>query len=126
MSRLNAYKKTQTSTASRERILVLLLQTGLRRIREGKDAFIAGDNPAGQVAVRKASDIVWELLNTLDGKHAPDLANNLTEVYTATNLRLVRAMMSNAPEPLAEAEIIFAPIVAAFEQAVDEVTGKAA
>ncbi len=126
MSRLNAYKKTQTSTASRERILVMLLQTGLRRIREGADAFEAGDNDGGQTAVRKASDIVWELLNTLDGNRAPELAKNLTEVYTATNLRLVRAMMTNTASPLREAETIFSPIVDAFEQAVAEVTGKAA
>ena len=126
MSRFNAYQKTQTSTASKERILVMLLQTALRRMREGADAFDAGERLKGQTAVRKASDIVWELLNTLDAKIAPELAANLTEVYTATNLRLLRAMTLSQSAPLREAERIFEPIVDAFEKAVREMAGKAA
>ncbi len=126
MSRISAYQKTQTTTASPERILVLLLQTGLRRIREAADAFEKEDYPTGQIGVRKASDIVWELLNTLDASHDPELAKNLSEVYMAVNMRLLRAMTSQDLAALKEAETIFQPICEAFEAAVAEVTGKAA
>jgi|GEM_PF-599665 len=118
------YQTTANTTASKERLMVMLFQAALKHIRSAKGMFDAGNTMDAEIAVRKALDIVWELQDTLNPQVAPDLVQNLADVYTFVNLRLLNALTSKSRAPLEDADVAFAPIVSAFEQAVNQVQGQ--
>ncbi len=116
-----AYLQTRNETASRERLMVLLFEAALRHTRMGTAA-IEARRPADAVqALTRASDIVAELMATLDRKRAPELCDNLLGVYTFAAQRLMRAVVADDAGAAREAERVLAPVAEAFAEAVREV-----
>jgi len=115
------YQATANTTASKERLMVMLFQAALKHIRTAKGLYDSEHVMDAEIAVRKALDIVWELQDTLNPEVAPELAQNLADVYTFVNLRLLNALTSKSRAPLEDADVAFSPIVSAFEQAVTAV-----
>ena len=117
------YSQAERETASPERLMVLLFQAALRNIRNGA-AFLE-DGRAGEAgrALGKASDIVVELHATLDRSRAPELCDQLAEVYRFVCYRLNTAALSRDVRAARDAERAFAPIADAFEKAVASVAG---
>ena len=115
------YAKFERETASPERLMVLLFQAALRNIRSGTSALEAGKGLEGTRDLRKASDIVLELLATLDRSRAPELCDQLSDVYRFVCQRLGAAALSRDTKAAREAERAFAPIVEAVETAVASV-----
>ncbi|MCP4503812.1 MAG: flagellar protein FliS [Deltaproteobacteria bacterium] len=115
------YQKTQSTTASKERIMVMLFQTALKHIRSAKSLYDEGQIMNADILVRKALDIIWELQDTLNPTVAPELVTNLSDIYTFVNLRLLNTLTSKTKAPLDDADRAFAPLVDAFEKAVEQV-----
>jgi flagellar protein FliS len=111
------YGQTQNQTSSRERIMVLLFQAALRHMRNGAAALEQSRRADATQVLNKANDIVLELHATLDARVAPQLAEQLGEIYRFVASRLLSAMMRGDPQAVREAERAFAPLVDAFEQA---------
>lgn len=112
------YAQTQNETASKERLMVLLFETAIRHIRNGAAALEAGQRAEANKLLGKASDIVLEFHGTLDAAQAPELCEQLAEIYRFTAFRLTDAIGSGDPKAAREAERAFAPLVEAFSQAV--------
>lgn len=123
MSYAKRYVETQDQTASRERILVMLLEGALRFMRQGGLALDQGDRATAARAVGRALDIVLELRATLDPKHAPELTERLSDVYAFVGGRLLVAQATGSPEALAEAERTFRPVAEAFGKVVGNGSG---
>lgn len=115
------YAKTQTETASKERMMVLLFQHALRQIRAGAAALEASQASEAASALGRANEIVCELHATLDVKAAPQMCEQLGELYRFVSARLVAAMCQRDPKPAREAERVFAPLVDAFGEAVEKI-----
>ena len=115
------YAQAERETASPERLLVLLFQAALRNIRAGVTALEEGKPGDAGRAFGKASDIVIELHATLDRQKAPELCDQLAEVYRFVCHRLGAAALSRDVRAAREAERAFAPIADAFEKAVASV-----
>ena len=120
MTAARAYARTQTETASKERLMVLLLQAAHRHMNAGARHFQDKRHAEGIKSTAKAQDIVSELLGTLDPRRAPDLCNQLTAIYTFVLDRLVKGMTTREPKPLQEASRAFEPIAQAFAEAVQK------
>jgi len=112
------YAQSERETASPERLMVLLFQAALRHMRSGIAALEAGKPSEAGHALGKASDIVIELHASLDRSKAPELCEQLAEVYRFVCRRLGDATLSRDARVAREAERAFAPIADAFEQAV--------
>jgi flagellar protein FliS len=112
------YANATRETASPERLMVLLFQAALRNMRNGTAALEAGRSHEGATALSKAAEIVIELHASLDRSKAPELCDNLAELYRFVCLRLNTAALSRDVGPAREAEKAFAPIADAFEKAV--------
>lgn len=125
MNAAKAYARTQTETASPQRLMVLLFEAALRHMRAGAVALETGDRHAGVTSLGKATDIVAELSATLDVSRAPELAQALKDVYLFVSGRLIRAAATGEGEAAREAERAFAPIADAFSQAVERQAGAA-
>jgi flagellar protein FliS len=111
------YGQTQNQTSSRERLMVLLFQAALRHMRNGAAALEQQRKAEATAVLNKANDIVMELHATLDARVAPQLAEQLGEVYRFVASRLLCGMLRGDVAKVREAERAFAPLVDAFEHA---------
>lgn len=120
MNQVNRYAQTQNATASKERLMVLLFEAGLRHIRTGAQALEDKRIDQALLPLTKASDIVMELSRTLDGSKAPELCASLKDLYGFVNGRLVSAAIAHDAKAAREAERVFLPIVEGFQGAVEK------
>jgi flagellar protein FliS len=81
MSKLNAYRKTSVTTATKEQILIMLYEAAINHLKRASDACQKNDLAAKGVSVGKAHDIINELSNTLDFEVGGDVAANLENLY---------------------------------------------
>jgi flagellar protein FliS len=119
------YARTQNETASKERLMVLLFEAALRHMRAAGPALTARRFAEANTAIGKASNIVTELLATLDRSKAPQLCDNLAQVYTFVLDRLIKALSDRDAKWVREAERAFAPIATGFAEAVRQVESQA-
>jgi flagellar secretion chaperone FliS len=112
------YAQSQRQTASPERLMVLLFQAALKNMRSGATHLTSGRYTEGARVLLKAADIVVELRATLDRPKAPQLCDQLGEVYHFVCGRLNAAALSRDVRAAREAERVFAPVAEAFEAAV--------
>jgi flagellar biosynthetic protein FliS len=121
MTRANAYKNVQATTASKERLMALLFEAALRHIRHGRSALEKKDRTAFFTAMEKASAIVIELQCTLKPEVAPELCEQLKDIYGFVVGRLLQAATTGNPTFITDAERAFAPVADAFIQAAAQV-----
>jgi flagellar protein FliS len=124
MTRANAYKTVQASTASKERLMALLFETALRHMRQGRAALERKDRNTFFTAMEKAAAIVIELKCTLNPEHAPQLVEQLKDIYGFVIGLLVQAAIKSDARLVSEAERAFAPVAEAFIQAAAQVQGQ--
>jgi flagellar protein FliS len=118
VSHAQRYAQAQAETASRERLLVLLLEAAMRQMRAGAAAFESGDVAAANRSLARAGDIVVELRGTLRRSVAPELCDRLGDVYAFVCQRLLDGSARRQPAAVREAERALAPIASAFAEAV--------
>lgn len=121
MNGARAYARTQTQTASRERLMVLLFEAALKHMRAGAAALEQGQQVEANAALTRASDIVLELSASLDARQAPELGEALRSLYLFVNARLMKAAAARDVGAAREAERVFAPLAEAFAGAVAQV-----
>lgn len=119
------YARTQNETASKERLMVLLFEAALRHMRSAGPALTAKRYAEASTAISKASNIVNELLSTLDRTKAPELCEHLASVYVFVADRLIKALTDRNPKWVKEAERAFEPIATGFAEAVKQVESQA-
>lgn len=112
------YANVRNATASKERLMVMLLEAALRHMRTAAKHLEAKDRRGAAPLLIKASNIVIELQATLKPEVAPKLVADLIELYTFTASRLSRALTTGKVADIRQAERAFAPIVEGFAQAV--------
>jgi flagellar secretion chaperone FliS len=121
-----AYARTQTQTATKERLMSLLFEAALKHMRTGRAALAAKRAAEANQALGRAAEIVTELTATLDHDQAPELCGQLTAIYLFVSERLTKALLDRDPNAAHEAERAFAPIADGFVEAVKVVERGAA
>jgi flagellar protein FliS len=111
----HAYQRTQSETASPERLLVLLFQATRKHMAVAEESLKKGEPKGAEVPLRRAIDIVTELNATLDPRAAPALVEQLSSVYAFVLGRLFAASRGDQ-KALADARRAFNPIADAFQQ----------
>jgi flagellar protein FliS len=76
-----AYQDTEVLTASQERLVSLLYEGLLKRLRQAGKQIAAGDIEGKSQSLQKASAIVYELLSSLDFEAGGELASRLAGLY---------------------------------------------
>lgn len=99
---VNAYKKADVLTASKETVLLMLYEGAIRFIRAGIDAIEKKKVEERSRQLLRAQDIVTELRCTLDFKTGGAIAENLERLYEFVTDRLIQANVGNAVEPAKE------------------------
>lgn len=94
------YKQNQVTTASPEKILIMLYDGAIRFIRQADAALAAGKRVEKLEAISKALGIIAELANTLDHKIGGEIAENLDALYHFMIRELTQANLKNDAEML--------------------------
>jgi flagellar biosynthetic protein FliS len=126
MNHARRYQAVAQTTASKERLMVLLMQKAHTAMGQAAEALATADDAGAKKraddALQKAMDIVVELLSTLDPNASAAVCDTLSNVYSFVLLRLLQAQRGRNPNDATAAARAFHPIVQAFEEAVAQVS----
>ena len=115
------YRQNNILTAPPERLLIMLIEGLTLNVRKAHVAIEEDDAQTRRVCLRKARDIVMELINSLDLEVGGEIALNLHRLYTYVNTKLVQADTKNSTVPLVNAQRIIDVLDETWRQAVKNV-----
>ena len=114
----NPYASAQVNSASPEQILVLLYDAALRDLKEAMSAIKAGDRSRKAKALDHAVKIVTELANSLRPEKAPEIAENLSNLYDFMIDRMIRSNAQNEDLDLQAVYNLLGELRAAWVEAI--------
>jgi flagellar protein FliS len=91
-------------TAGPAELRLMLFDGALKFIEHGRRGLVDKDYEAAFTGISRAQKIIAELVSSLDPKHAPDLCERLTGLYTFMITRLMVA--SHERDPAIVEEVI--------------------
>ncbi|ERI90861.1 flagellar protein FliS [Clostridiales bacterium oral taxon 876 str. F0540] len=87
----NAYKSNSINFASKEQLLMMLLDGAVKFSKIGRQAILDNDIPSAHENIVKTQNIYYELMATLDVEKGGDWARKLMSVYDFIIRRLTEA-----------------------------------
>ena len=113
------YQKTQVTTASKEKILLLLYEGAIRFIRHARVAMKENKIAEKGTNISKATAIISELMATLDFKVGGDLAVELESLYVFMIDKLIEANIKNDAECLDVVENLMRTLYVAWKDVIE-------
>ncbi len=113
------YQKTQITTASRGKILLMLYEGAIRFTRQAQVAMEAKKIAEKGKYISKATAIISELMATLDFKTGGQLAVDLENLYVFMIDKLIEGNIKNDPECLKNVEKLLRTLHTAWQDVVD-------
>ena len=83
-----------------QNVLLLLYDGAIRFVKLAKDQIETGNTAAKEISLSKAYAIISEFINSLDKEQAPELCENLAQIYEFMLSKLTEANTSMNTEPL--------------------------
>lgn len=120
------YLRTKIQTASREELVLMLLDGVGRFCEVGKLALIKGKHEDSHEALLRAQAIIMELLYGLDREQGGEIAENLGRLYGYTFNCLIAANMKKKPEKIEEVQGIFRELREGWNAAMNKLKAQAA
>lgn len=115
----NAYQNMQVTTASPEKILLMLYDGAVRFSKLALDRMDHKDIAGKGNYIGKALAIVSELMNTLDHKIGGEIAQNLESLYLYLIGEFTKANINNDSKALENAIMILSHLRDTWTEAVD-------
>lgn len=120
----NKYKKTAVTTASREKILLMLYEAVIKNLKLAKKA-IEDKRIADKCRhISKAHDIIGELSNTLDHSKGPAVAEQLESLYSFCISQLIKINIENDIAALDSVTKVMQTLYEGWVAAVEELKKK--
>lgn len=113
------YQKTQVTTASREKILLMLYEGAIRFVKHAQVAMQEKKIAEKGKYISKATAILSELMATLDFKVGGQLAIDLENLYVFMIDKLIEGNINNDVECLKTVESILRTLYAAWQDVVE-------
>ncbi len=113
------YQKTQVTTASREKILLMLYEGAIRFTMQARSALKEKKVADKGKCISKATAILSELMATLDFKVGGQLAQDLENLYVFMIDKLIEANINNDPKSLDVVEDLLRTLYSAWKDVVD-------
>ena len=113
------YQKTSVTTASREKILLMLYEGAIRFVRQAIHAMEEKKIPEKGRYISRATAIVSELMATLDFKVGGALASDLENLYIFMIDKLIEGNIHNKIENLKCVENLLGTLYVAWKDVVE-------
>lgn len=114
-----AYQKTQVTTASREKVLLMLYEGAIRFVKHAEAAMIDKKIAEKGKNISKATAILSELMATLDFKVGGQLAVDLENLYVFMIDKLIEGNIKNDVECLRVVESLLRTLHVAWQDVVE-------
>ncbi|MFM7295790.1 MAG: flagellar export chaperone FliS [Planctomycetota bacterium] len=115
---LARYGTVQMTTSSPGQILVMLYDGLFRFLGEARTAITTRDRARAGERISRSHAILDLLDSTLDPTHAPELCDNLHELYLFCMSRIVTANINQDVTPLDEVLRVLGPLREAWKEAI--------
>ena len=116
--KVQEYLQVQVKTASKEQLLLMLLDGAVRFIEVGRDHMARGNREAKSELLLKAQNIILELIQSLNPAVGEALYKNLIGLYKFIYRRLVEGNLRNDAVLLDEGLKILLNVRETWRQAV--------
>ena len=113
------YQQTQVTTASREKILLMLYEGAIRFVKLAQSNLEKGNIAEKGKYISKATAILSELMATLDFKAGGKLAADLENLYVFMIDKLIEGNINNDREPLTAVEDLLKTLYTAWKDVID-------
>jgi len=113
------YQKTQVTTASREKILLMLYEGAIRFTKQARMAMVEKKIADKGKYISKATAILSELMATLDFKVGGQLAHDLENLYIFMIDKLIEGNIQNKVEPLDHVERLLNTLYSAWKDVIE-------
>lgn len=113
------YQKTAVTTASREKILLMLYEGAIRFIKQAKIAMNEKSIADKGKYISKATAILSELMATLDFKVGGELAVDLENLYVFMIDKLIEGNIENKVESLTQVENLLNTLYVAWKDVIE-------
>ncbi|MFK7871670.1 MAG: flagellar export chaperone FliS [Oligoflexales bacterium] len=113
------YQKTAVTTASREKVLIMLYEGAIRFIKQACTALDEKRIADKGMYISKATAIVSELMATLDFKVGGDLAVDLENLYVFMIDKLIEGNIHNRRECLEHVESLLQTLLVAWKDVIE-------
>jgi flagellar protein FliS len=113
------YQKTQVTTASREKILLMLYEGAIRFVKHAQVAMQEKKIAEKGKYISKATAILSELMATLDFKVGGQLAIDLENLYVYMIDKLIEGNINNDVECLKSVENILRTLYTAWQDVIE-------
>lgn len=118
MSKLNAYRQTAVTTASKEQVLIMLYEGAIKHLRKASECCQKNDLAGKGTAVGKAHDIINELSNSLDFQIGGEVAKNLERLYSYMVEQIVQGNINNDADKFDQARNMMETLLEGWKGAV--------
>ena len=113
------YQKTQVTTASREKILLMLYEGAIRFTKQARHAMVEKKIAEKGKYISKATAILSELMATLDFKVGGQLAHDLENLYIFMIDKLIEANIQNKTQPLDDVERLLNTLYSSWKDVIE-------
>lgn len=114
----NPYQQTQVTTASPERILIMLYDGAINNSRKALDRLNRGDIGEKGIYIGKAIAIVSELMNTLNHEVGGEISQRLEQLYIYLLDEFTRANVHGSAKSLEDAIKVLLILRDAWNEAI--------
>lgn len=115
----NQYQKTQVTTASREKVLLMLYEGAIRFTKQARAAMKQNKIAEKGKYISKSTAILSELMATLDFKAGGQLAVDLENLYVFMIDKLIEANINNDVAALDTVEQLLMTLYEAWKDVVE-------
>jgi flagellar protein FliS len=115
-----AYHKTAVETASKEKILLMLYESGIRYLKKCQSAMETKNWAEKGMALGKAQDIINELSNSLNYEVGGQIAEQLGALYLHLFQETTKANIENDPKKIAHCIKIMETLYSGWKEAVEK------
>ena len=116
---VNQYQQTQVTTASPERILIMLYDGAIRFVGQARDAIEADDGLHKRESISKALAIVAYLAETLDHEAGWDASEELDGLYGFMTTELTKANLRDDLQALEVVEGLLQELRGTWAEAIE-------
>lgn len=113
------YQKTQVTTASQEKILLMLYEGAIRFVKHADKAMAEKNLADKGKYISKATAILSELMATLDFKVGGQLAVDLENLYVFMIDKLIDGNINNDRESIAVVEKLLKTLYSAWKDVIE-------
>lgn len=117
-SRAKHYKRIDIETATPGQLLIALYDAAIRYAKQGAESIRKGNIPEKAKELQRVAAIITELTSTLNREVAPELCENLEQLYFYMQEQIATANAMMDPSPAEEVAGLLNTLREAWAEAV--------